>query len=107
MCRTKFDIRSVFKFSTCSSPNIIATGVQRVHFQQDGCAPHNARIVKEYLNSKFGERWLGTYGLDPLRNMTWPAQSPDLNPIEFLWEELDRNIRLHCPTLKGHLWQLL
>ena len=26
-------------------------------------------------------------------NMSWPAQSPDLNPIENLWAEVKKNIR--------------
>ena len=39
--------------------------------------------------------------------MEWPAQSPDLNPIELLWEELDRAIRKVCPTSEKHLSQSL
>ena len=39
--------------------------------------------------------------------MTWPAQSPDLKPIELLWEELDRKVRQKCPSSKEHLWQIL
>ena len=39
--------------------------------------------------------------------MTWPSQSPDLNPIELLWDELDRKIRTVCPTSKSHLWNII
>lgn len=39
--------------------------------------------------------------------MEWPPQSPDLNPIELLWEKLDRKVRQSAPTSKSHLWKVL
>lgn len=39
--------------------------------------------------------------------MEWPPQSPDANPIELLWDELDREVRKHRPTSESQLWNNL
>uniref|UniRef100_A0A668APH5 Reverse transcriptase zinc-binding domain-containing protein n=1 Tax=Myripristis murdjan TaxID=586833 RepID=A0A668APH5_9TELE len=39
--------------------------------------------------------------------MTWPPQSPGLNPIEMVWGELDRRVKAKGPTRAKHLWELL
>ena len=40
-----------------------------------------------------------------LRQMTWPPQSPDLNPTEMVWDELDRRVKEKQPTRAQHLWE--
>lgn len=51
------------------------------YFQQDGAGPHNARIVRDYLDTRFPDSWIGNNGPIP-----WPARSPCLNPLDyFLW----------------------
>lgn len=47
-------------------------------FQHDGAPCHHARIVRDYLNRRFRNKWIGRDG-----PIAWPPRSPDLNPIDF------------------------
>ena len=42
-----------------------------------------------------------------LQQMTWPPQSPDLNPIEMVSDELDYRVKEKQPTSAQHMWELL
>jgi transposase len=39
--------------------------------------------------------------------MIWTPQSPDLNPIEMVWDELNRRVKEKQPTSAQHMWELL
>ena len=72
---------------------------ERFVFQQYNDPKHTAKVVKQYLNEKQEE------GL--LKVMTWPPQSPDCNPIELLWEHLDREVRKTLPRGKNDLLEAI
>lgn len=65
----------------------------------DNDPKHTAVVCKNYLKSQAED--------NILEIMTWPPQSPDLNPIEKLWDELDRRVRQRAPTSKQQLWSML
>lgn len=51
-------------------------------FMQDGAPPHWGIPVRNWLNEKLHERWMGRGS----PNMPWPPRSPDLSPCDFfLW----------------------
>lgn len=72
-------------------------------FMQDGAPCHTAKSVKQ---------WLRDCCVPFFKD--WPANSPDLNPIENLWAMIKRELRSHdCSTVAKlqvalhHLWNTL
>ncbi|UYV82173.1 hypothetical protein LAZ67_21001252 [Cordylochernes scorpioides] len=48
-------------------------------FQQDNARPHTARVTMDCLQS--------------CRTLPWPARSPDISPIEHIWDVMGRDLQ--------------
>lgn len=51
---------------------------RQMWFQQDGAPAHFQTRVRDYLDMRFMDRWIGRGGA-----VGWPPRSPDLTPMDF------------------------
>ncbi len=54
------------------------------YFQQDNASCHKAQIISDWFLENDNEFTL----------LKWPPQSPDLNPIEYIWDAVEQEIRI-------------
>ncbi|KAG9125886.1 hypothetical protein FRC07_005768 [Ceratobasidium sp. 392] len=70
---------------------------RRAIFQHDNDPKHTARHTRDWIDNR------------RISLLPWPANSPDMNPIENVWDYLDRQVRM-CPCLPtsaNGLWEIL
>ncbi|GFV21078.1 transposable element Tc3 transposase [Trichonephila clavipes] len=61
------------------------TGLPGAIFQQDNTRPHTARVAEDFLRH--------------FQTLPWLARSPDLSPVEHVWDQLKRQM-LSCHSVQ-------
>ena len=74
--------------------NVDLTTRRKMWFQHDGAPVHYDRRVRNLLELRFPQRWIG-----PGSAIAWPPRSPDLTPLDFfLWGYVKEKVFSSQPT---------
>jgi len=64
-----------------------------IFLQQDNASSHVSAMTMSWLEAK------------KIDTLPWPAQSPDMNPIEWVWGRLKKDLKDYpMPKTKDELW---
>jgi hypothetical protein len=70
-------------------------------FMQDGAPAHKSKMTADWLKENLPPGWIVNDG------EKWPAYSPDLNPIENLWNLFQNAVIEHNPATTAQFRKLL
>jgi DDE superfamily endonuclease len=84
----------VLQWPNFGSKSAYFPGPCQPNFSAQNTLPKNTKVNLPIHTAKLTRNWMKLQGLELLQ---WPAQSPDLNPIENIWKILKGNIRHRYP----------
>jgi len=72
-----------------------------MHYQHDGVEPHCSQVIRQYLNKKFPNQWIGRGS-----EQNWPPQSMVLNPLDYhVWDYIKAIVYAHKVNMREELLQ--
>ena len=74
---------------------------RQMYYQHDGAPPHFSQVLRQELNHKFPNRWIGRGG-----TQNWPPRSPNLNPLDYhVWGYMKAMVYAHNVNTREELLQ--